>query len=140
MNKDFTTAPEQEFQSQHIYVKSPAMHKLEQQDLMIATEAVTRLGQWYPGHAWKVSINSDRLGGVALVYHMDISHAVNLPMPFVVHLKNVYDDPNYLWAMRAGGELLERAGVARGHHHEGDVVERIDGMEEKYQPIRGILI
>ena len=139
MSNEINETPAQEYHGQHVYVKKPACHDLNQQDMAIAAEAVTRLGSWYPGHIWRVVVNSDRLGGVALVYHQDLSHIDRIPTPIVVHLKNVYGDPNYTWAMKAGGELLERAFLSREQYAEDQEVTKFDGVDG-VKPVKGLII
>ena len=80
----------------------------------------------YPGHAWFVLIR----GGVIQVKNTEWHHAWGMSL----HYSQVIHDAKVMKAevIRAAGEFLERAHVARGMKNDGDSVRRIEGVPQKH--------
>ena len=114
-------------------------HKLG--DIALVTRALTVLTDHYPGYTWRVGIHDEPLGGVMYILNMDVCAAVfgNKPYGYVLKLTRVYSDPVLRCVLMAGGEILERARLARSRA-TGVEPKRIDGVPEYQQPIPGITI
>jgi hypothetical protein len=97
-------------------------------EMGLAKEVGEWLHQSYPGHLWAVSVR----GGVIVVKALNISSIYG----FVLKQNDVMHDAGYRKkeVMRAGGELLERAGLKRGEYGF-EKVKKLDGFD-KYQPAR----
>ena len=108
-------------------------HELDEVDL--AKRCADKLNQQYPGHPWAVHINSEQLGGVLEIKNF----AVSFRYGYVLKLERVYQDPSLKCVVRAGGEILERAGMIRGRWN-GQDAEHIDGVLDKHQPFGGIIV
>ena len=80
-------------------------------DQKTAFEISATLNRHYPGH--KFGVNVDSRSGIATIAHEADILAGN-GMGYVLHLSKLNSDPTYDAAMRAGGEILERKGIARG--------------------------
>ncbi len=83
--------------------------ELEAANFMMAKAVTDRLMQHYPGHHW--AVNADIRGGVLNIFNMRISSTWGYVL--VVHdwlIERVVADE----VVRAGGEILERAGLRRG--------------------------
>lgn len=95
-------------------------------DDTLAKRCVSYLTDAYPGHPWHLLIK----GGVMVVKHMNISANYGA----VLHYKKVVHDENTLkrGIVFAGGELLERAGMATGRMIEGQVVTHCEGIPDKH--------
>lgn len=105
-------------------------HDIEGQDVVIAKRAIEKLRTCYPNWPWSVHVNSE--AGVLNVFNLAVSHRYG----YVLFLDQL--DIDMKCVMRAGGEILERAALARKARQEGDVVIYIEGAKKFHQPIRGI--
>ena len=94
-------------------------------DQQFATDAGRILSETYPGHPWHVDVS----GGVLSIKHMRIS----AKWAMVLHYRKVAQDYSFLrkGIIRAGGELLERAGLSR-EVPEYTPVKSVDGMPQKH--------
>lgn len=101
-------------------------------EFKLAKECAELLNNHYPGHLWAVNINTE--GGIAIVKNLAVSSLYG----YVVHLKNLLDDPKRKRIIIAGGEILERAALAK--RFNGDVAKRVEGMKESHQPLKNGLI
>lgn len=100
-------------------------------EFKLAKECADLLQSHYPGHLWAVSINTE--GGIAVVKNMAISTIYG----YVIHLVNLLNDPKRRKIIKAGGEILERATLARKYN--GDSAKYVDGLPDNKQPINGII-
>lgn len=93
-------------------------------DDVLAKRCASYLVEAYPGHPWHLAIK----GGVLVLKHMNISANYGA----VLHYKKVVHDENTLkrGIVFAGGELLERAGMARGRLVEDAPVRHVDGIPD----------
>lgn len=82
---------------------------LEAANMDMAKVVTHRLMQFYPGHFW--AVNADIAHGVINIFNMHISttHGYVLIVHDWLKERVVADD-----VIRAGGEILERAGMRRG--------------------------
>lgn len=108
-------------------------HAIEHADEVLAMQAANQLDKHYPGHLWAVNVNSE--GGVMIIKN----YAISMMYGMVLHLKNVYQDPTLKSVMLAGGELLERAAMAR-KAWQGQQAEHVEGVLDRHQPKPGIII
>ena len=104
-------------------------------DEILAKNASNLLNQHYPGYLWAVNVNSDEKGGVMVIKNFSISFRYG----YTLHLKKL--DNKMKKVIKAGGEILERASMARGMYN-GGMPKSIDGVQDKHQPIPelGIII
>lgn len=118
-----------------IKIEPVPFHKLG--DIATVKRALKVLKDHYPGYYWRVGINDDRTGGVLYIMNMDINAALwgGQPYGYVLKLKTVYQDPDLKCAMRAGGEILERARLFRGRN-QGDEPNHVDGVDPMNQPVK----
>lgn len=110
-------------------------HNQECDDILLAKRAGDKLNQQYPGHLWGVNVDSE--GGMMFVFAFNISSKWG----YKLKLSRVYQDPDLKCVMRAGGEILERAAVARGRLRDDDWTPTfIEGVRRQDQPFNGIII
>jgi hypothetical protein len=83
----------------------------------LAKRISEKLQQHYPDHFWAVTVDSR--GGVATIRNLRLAGNWG----FVIHLKNIQDDPNLRRVMQSGGELLERYRLHRGRSDMGAIAE-----------------
>jgi hypothetical protein len=91
-----------------------------------------KLAQCYPGHVW--GVNVDATGGIVDIRNFGVSYGYG----YRLLLTTVYSDPGLRCVVMAGGEILERARLARGVS-DGSQAVHIDGVPDKHQPIGGII-
>lgn len=104
---------------------------------VLAAEVMKKLTDCYPGYSWVVEIDDRPTVGMVHIYNQDVNAALfsNKPYGYRLHLKKVQNDPNLACVMRAGGEILERAALARGWN-KGDVPSYVEGVHLQHQPLR----
>lgn len=108
-----------------IEVEAVPFHKLAEVDL--ADRAMKTLVRHYPGYQWRIGIDEE--GGVMYILNADVNMFI-LGMPnygYTLHLKRVYSDPDLKCVMRAGGQILESAGINRGWN-KNEIVKKIDDI------------
>ena len=88
----------------HLFAHDPDF----MEDFDKSKEVADKLLKKYPGHAWGVQV-SNRTGVVDIQLMSS-----ELPHGFRLKLTDIHSDPSLHQVMRAGGELLERAGMTRG--------------------------
>ncbi len=110
-------------------------HTFSASDLALCGRAADKLNDHYPGHLWAVHLNSDKTGGVLVI--RNLAHSTRYG--YVLHLDKLHEDPDLKKVMRAGGEILERANQKR-QVWDGQDVHHIEGIPDKEQPFRGIVI
>ena len=98
----------------------------------LAKKVAEHLHKHYPGHLWAVTVRD----GLCVVKNLNISSQYG----YALYTTTIDADPALKCVMKAGGEILERAAIARKRYEEGQQVERVEGMKAKYQPIGGIII
>ena len=99
----------------------------EDQDMIMAKDVADTLHTHYPGHLWAVAVKS----GVIIIKALNISSLWG----YVLHYKDVCHDAGTRRkeSIRAGGEILERAKLARGAY-TGQKAVTLDGVAD-YKPI-----
>lgn len=105
-------------------------HHIDNQDEILAKRAGDLLERHYPGHLWAVFINSEKTGGVMYIKNFRVSFIYG----YVLHLSNVYADPQLKCVVKAGGEILERAHMKRGRA-DGLLAKVVEGVKKRHQPI-----
>lgn len=105
-------------------------HDIDSQDVVIAASAIDKLRTNYPQWPWSVHVNSE--AGVMNVFNLAVSQRYG----YVLFLDQL--DVDMKCVMRAGGEILERANLARRARREGDVAIYIEGAKQFHQPIKGM--
>lgn len=95
-------------------------------DETMAKHMLADLVQAYPGHAWFVAIK----GGVVHVKDLDLNDKWGM----CLHYSQIKGDANERKrdVLRAAGEFLERANVARGAKRSGQHVRHIEGVPDKW--------
>lgn len=101
-------------------------------DDTMAKHMLADLVHAYPGHAWFVTIK----GGVIHVKDMDLNDKWGM----CLHYSQVKGDAKDRKrdVIRAAGEFLERARVARGRKSEEQHVTRIEGVPDKWLARAGV--
>lgn len=94
------------------------------QDMTMAKDIADTLFEHYPGYMWGVNVTS----GVAVIKCLNISSLYG----FVLKYKDISHDASFRKkeVLRAGGELLERANLARGVRRKGELVTAMDGIDD----------
>lgn len=97
-------------------------------DMNMAKDIAETLFEHYQGYLWGVSVTS----GVAVIKCLNVSSLYG----FVLHYNQIKDDAGFRKkeVLRAGGEILERAGLKRGWRVKGSKAVKVDGID-KYNPI-----
>lgn len=97
-------------------------------DMNMAKDIAETLFKHYPGYMWAVNVTS----GVAVIKCLNVSSLYG----FILKYKEIKDDAGFRAkeVVRAGGEILERANMARGERRYGEVAATVDGIKE-YKPI-----
>lgn len=96
-------------------------------DEILAKRAADLLNDHYPGYLWACNVNSLPTGGVMVIKNISVSYKYG----YTLHLDKL--DPKLRKVLMAGGEILERANLARGKNKGFDPVY-IDGVLDKDQP------
>jgi hypothetical protein len=106
-------------------------------DIDLVNDVMRKLLDHYPGYRWRVGINDETTGGVMYIMNMDVNAALwsNAPYGYVLKLTTVYDDPSLKCAVRAAGEILERARIARGKKRD-EKINLVDGAKDNHQPVK----
>lgn len=110
-------------------------HTYTANDEILAKRSADLLNKHYPGYLWAVNVNSDEKGGCLFIKNFSISYRYG----YTLHINKL--DPTLKKVVTAGGEILERAKMARGSYRGGRPLH-IDGVADKHQPIPelGIII
>lgn len=100
-------------------------------DVALAAAIAEKLNAHYPGHLWSVHVadsagESANMGGYVVIRNLAVSEEHG----YFLRIERFYDDPNLTWAMRAGGEILERARLRRGAWN-GQEPGAVDGIVRK---------
>jgi len=101
-------------------------HTYTANDEILACRASELLQRHYPGYVWAVNVNSEEKGGVMTIKNFSVSSTWGM----VLHIAKL--DNKLKKVVRAGGELLERAGLIRGRG-KGEKSNKVDGIPDKFQ-------
>jgi len=99
-------------------------------DVALVKRCADRLNEHYPGHLWAVHLNDESLGGVVIIRNLAVSGIYG----YVLKLSRIYADPGLKCVVKAGGEILERAKMARGWWG-GEYPKHVEGLADKHQPM-----
>lgn len=94
----------------------------EMQDMTMAKDIAETLFVKYPGYMWGVNVKS----GVAIIKCLNVSSLYG----FILKYKDIKDDAGFRQkeVIRAGGEILERAKLARGERVKGEMAQTVEGI------------
>lgn len=100
----------------------------EAQDMTMAKDIADTLFEKYPGYMWGVSVKS----GVAVIKCLNVSSLYG----YILKYADIKDDAGYRKkeVLKAGGEILERAGMKRGEREFNSTAKSVDGIKD-YKPI-----
>lgn len=95
-----------------------------------ANEVLRLLDTCYPNHPWSVRVS----GGCIFIRHLQFGSnwGMNIKVKDVQHDAAVQKRT----IVRLAGEWLERAGLKRGTYDEEQPDYRVEGVPEKFQPVR----
>lgn len=104
-------------------------HKVELSDKILAKNIGEILHRHYPGHLWAIHVDSE--GGVVNIRNLRVSFLYG----YVFHIKNLYpfDSQVTTKIINAGGEILERAAIARGKSDQQNSTH-VEGVKERKTP------
>ena len=96
-----------------------------------ARDIVTLLSVAYPGHPWGVRVLE---GGFFIQY---LLRPFNQPYGMFCRYKDVSHSASGMKReiLMLAGEWLERSGMARGRHDADQVIERVEGVPDRFQPM-----
>jgi hypothetical protein len=100
----------------------------ESRDMGMAKDIAETLFAKYPGYMWGVSV----ISGVAVIKCLNVSSLYG----YILKYKDIKDDAGFREKeiIRAGGEILERANMARSSRIKGETVKAVDGIKD-YKPL-----
>jgi hypothetical protein len=103
----------------------------EAQDMTMAKDIAETLFEKYPGYMWGVNVKS----GVAIIKCLNVSSLYG----YILKYADIKDDAGYRKkeVIRAGGEILERANLARGERVKYNTAQAVDGIKD-YNPLFGV--
>lgn len=104
-------------------------------DTELASRALKILTDSYPGYIWEIGLDEEDLGGIMTVVNKTVNEYIfDQNYGYVLKLSRVYTDPTLNCVKHAGGEILERANLARGRNN-GNPVKNIDGVDHNRHPL-----
>ena len=105
-------------------------HKVELDDVILAKNMGEDLHKKYPGHLWAINVNSEQ--GIATIFNLMVSQTHG----YLFKLKDLtpYSRATTQKVIMAGGEILERGGLARAMN-KGVYAEKVDGAGDKGRKI-----
>jgi hypothetical protein len=92
------------------YVTSTADLQCRASTVVLVKRIGDLLESNFPGWLWTIS--PDERGGVITIRSMRLDSRYG----YLLHTKKIQDDPQLRAVLRAGGEILERAGMPRGRY------------------------
>jgi hypothetical protein len=108
-------------------------HPIDAIDVTLAKSIGDTLEFHYPGWGWAVNVNSEQ--GIATVENIIISGRLLRHYGFLIKMDQlVTHDEIKRQAIQSGGEILERAGVARGPYR-GQEINLVEGVKPHHQPL-----
>ena len=99
----------------------------------MAHDILVLLDTVYPGNAWGVRVYGDHRGGGYFIQHLEFEggqFGMNQPRAHLFGSASELRND----VLRKAGELLERVNLRRGMRNEAEVVGRMEGVPEKFQP------
>lgn len=97
-------------------------------DAALAVAIYTKLQEHYPGHNWRTFADHEQgVAGVFLQYLGPVNRDAG-KYGFRIKIASLNSDPTLRSIIRAGGELLERFGLAR-HRYRVDQETRMQAIE-----------
>lgn len=90
------------------YVSSPEDLQCRASTVILVKQIADLLERHYPGWLW--AVNPDERGGCITIRSLRISGQWG----YLIHTKNIQNDPQLKLALFGAGEILERAGQKRG--------------------------
>lgn len=108
----------------------------EEADPMLMYRIQKKLTDCYPGYTWIVKLDEEDLGGVVTIMCLEVNEQL-LGLPnwgYVLKVSRVYSDPDLKCVMRAGGEILESAGISRNRNFH-EVIKEVQGLDHKRFPL-----
>src|SRR3990172_536913 len=112
----------------HVELQTFDGHTYDGNDELLAKRCADMLNIHYPGYLWAVNVNSEWNGGVVIIKNYSISYKYG----YTLHIAKL--DAKLKKVLMAGGEILERARMARSQH-KGGMPHFIDGVPDKHQPL-----
>ena len=94
----------------------------------LAKRCADKLAEHYPGHPWAVHVNSEE----GFAYVDVFNWAVSFMYGYRLMIDMVCCDPSLACIVKAGGEILERAGMELGPWN-GEFAKHIEGVPEHHQ-------
>lgn len=111
------------------YVHSPAELLGISAPLAILTkDTADKLEKQYPGWLW--SINPDENAGVMYIYSLRLSGEYG----YTLKIGDIQNDETRAFAMRAGGEILERFGCPRKRYRHRYLAHKLQDIRGNFMP------
>ncbi len=95
---------------------------------ILTKDCADRLEKHYPGWLW--TINPDENAGMMYIYSLRLSGEFGYKMK----IADIQDDENRKFAIRAGGEILERYGMPRRRYKRSYLKGKMQDLRGNYIP------
>jgi len=107
-------------------------HLADPADKLLAAQIGEILHKHYKGHLWGIFVNSEPTGGIVNILNLRVSYKYG----YVLHLNKLYPLDNLFKQkiIRAGGEILERANMARSYS-TGENAGWVEGVKKNVENI-----
>ena len=101
-------------------------HRTEAADMILCRNIGELLHKHYPGHLWAVCVDSE--GGVVVIKNLRVSANYG----YLLKINDLYpfDSGVVRTIINAGGEILERASMARGQS-DGRLAGHVEGVKHR---------
>jgi hypothetical protein len=111
-------------------------HPVELGDVILSKWIGDTLEKHYPGWGWMVHVNSEQ--GMVEIQNVVLStYTMGRPWSFGVPMSQLrYEDEIVRWAMRVGGEIIERMHQPRGSIEKAGLVEQVDGIKAEFNGLK----
>lgn len=93
----------------------------------------------YPGYTWIVGLNEDEKGGIVAILNMEVNEQI-LGAPnwgYILRVETVYGDPSRKCIIKAGGAILESAGISTKKNKDEEITN-IEGIDHRRWPLIGL--
>lgn len=111
------------------YVNSPAqLMGISASLAILVKDTADKLEKQYPGWLW--TLNPDEFAGMLYLYSLRLSGEYGYKM----RIADIQNDETRQFAMRAGGELLERFGCKRGRYTPGQLAGKLQDLRGNFIP------